>query len=107
MKTVLVLSRAFFFSFLVAFAAYAQEESQKPPKPTAAMKAEFEKKIAALKTTCATDIANLCSDAEGPRVIGCLKHADREKSLTVASCQSAVEQIPDHRHPPPPPQDQE
>jgi hypothetical protein len=87
----------------MAFAAYAQEQEEDfpppPPKPTAEMKAEFEKKLATLKTTCATDIANLCSDADGHRLIHCLKEGHQE--LTVKACQEAVSKIPDH--PPRPP----
>lgn len=96
-------SKIFLLSFLMAFAAYAQEQEDElpppPPKPTAEMKAEFEKKLATLKSACSADIATLCADADGHRLIRCLK--EDQKSLTVAACQEAVSKIPDRPHRPP------
>jgi hypothetical protein len=89
----------------MALTAYAQEQQEgdfpppPPPKLSAEKKAEMDKKIEALKTTCATDIANLCAGDEGPRIIGCLKH--QKESVTVSACSDTLAQFPDH--PPRPP----
>lgn len=102
MKTVSVLSQALFLSFVIALSVHASEE-QRPQRPS---RAEMEKKIENLKTLCAQDIASFCAEAEGPHVIGCLKH--NQDALTVEACQQEVAQIPDrpphpnHRPPAPP-----
>lgn len=104
MNKFLMGTKIILLSTVMAFAAYAQEQEEDfppppPPKPTAEMKAEFEKKLATLKAVCATDIAKLCSDAEGHRVIRCLK--EDQKSITVTACQEAVAKLPDRPpHPP-------
>ena len=101
MKKINVLSRTIFLSFIMALAAYAEEGQQHLGRPTAEMRAEFEKKIATLKVTCETDINTLCADAEGPHVIGCLK--ENSSSLSVEVCQQAVAALPErplHQRPP-------
>ncbi|WP_413288279.1 cysteine rich repeat-containing protein [Bdellovibrio sp. HCB337] len=98
MKTVSTVSRILILSFIVALSAYAAEDKH-PQRPS---RAELEQRLENLRTACADDIAALCSDAEGPQVIRCLK--ENSDSLTVATCQQEVAQIPNRppHHPRPP-----
>lgn len=105
MNTFYTGAKIFAVSFLMALTAYAQEQQDgdfsppPPPKFSAEKKAEMDKKIETLKTACATDIANLCAQDNGHRIIRCLKH--QKDAITVSACSEALASFPDRPQRPP------
>ena len=78
-------------ALLAAPFAFAQEGGGPPPEVMAA--------IQAVRTACANDIKQYCSDKQGREVFQCLRASSDKVS---SGCKDALAKLPTRRPPPPP-----